>query len=106
MPLLDLQDKLGIDVDRWVSIQSAKQPHQRAAICHAFEKEWLECAEGIGQTRAKTECKLEMDDLFECLNKYKMIRRIMAITAQKKKLMKEGLYTPPDYHTGKPETDP
>ncbi|XP_060114452.1 NADH dehydrogenase [ubiquinone] iron-sulfur protein 5 [Heteronotia binoei] len=106
MPLLDLQDKLGIDVDRWLTIQSAKQPHQRASLCHAFEKEWLECADGIGQTRAEKECKIEMDDLFECINKQKMIQRMIAIINQRKKLMKEGKYTPPAHHTGKLDTDP
>ncbi|XP_048357851.1 NADH dehydrogenase [ubiquinone] iron-sulfur protein 5 [Sphaerodactylus townsendi] len=106
MPLLDIQDKLGIDIDRWFTIQSAKQPYQRAAVCHAFEKEWLECSDGIGQIRSKTECKVEMDDLFECLNNYKMIRRLMTISAQKKKMIKEGKYTPPDYHTGKLDPDP
>ncbi|XP_066494793.1 NADH dehydrogenase [ubiquinone] iron-sulfur protein 5 [Tiliqua scincoides] len=106
MPFLDLQEQLGIDVDRWFTIQSAKQPYKRAGLCHAFEKEWLECADGIGRTRAEKECKLEMDDLFECMNRHKMIMRLKTITEQKKKLIKEGKYTPPDYHTDKPETKP
>ncbi|XP_062995773.1 NADH dehydrogenase [ubiquinone] iron-sulfur protein 5 [Elgaria multicarinata webbii] len=106
MPLLDLQDKLGIDLDRWFLIQSTKQPLKLASVCHAFEKEWLECADGIGLTRAKQECKQEKEDLFECMNMHKMMKRLVAITTQRKKLMKEGKYTPPDYHTGKPETTP
>ncbi|XP_077193465.1 NADH dehydrogenase [ubiquinone] iron-sulfur protein 5 [Paroedura picta] len=107
MPLLDLQDKLGIDIDRWILIQSAKQPYQRASLCHAFEKEWLECADGIGQTRAQKECKIEFDDLQECMTKYKMIERMMKVLEQRKKLIKEGKYTPPDHHTGKKlDTDP
>ncbi|XP_054854714.1 NADH dehydrogenase [ubiquinone] iron-sulfur protein 5 [Eublepharis macularius] len=106
MPVLDLQDKLGIDIDRWFSIQTTKQPNQRASLCHAFEKEWLECADGIGYTRAKTECKLEKDDLTECLSRVKMMQRMRAILDQRKKLIKEGKYTPPDYHTGKLDADP
>lgn len=76
MPFFDLQEQLGIDVDRWFLIQSGKQPYKRAGLCHAFEKEWLECAEGIGRTRAVKECKLEMDDLHECINRHKMVRRL------------------------------
>ncbi|XP_053124837.1 NADH dehydrogenase [ubiquinone] iron-sulfur protein 5 isoform X2 [Hemicordylus capensis] len=106
MPLFDLQEYLGIDLDKWFLIQSTTQPYKRASTCHAFEKEWLECAHGLGQMRAMKECKIEMDDLFECINRHKMIRRLMTITAQKKKLMKEGKYTPPEYHAGKPETEP
>lgn len=74
MPFIDLQEKVGIDVDRWFTVQSAKQPYKRASVCHAFEKEWLECADGIGMTRAQRECKLEMEDLIECINKFKMVR--------------------------------
>ncbi|XP_044275352.1 NADH dehydrogenase [ubiquinone] iron-sulfur protein 5 [Varanus komodoensis] len=106
MPLLDLQDKLGINFDRWLLIQSASQPNKHAAACHAFEKEWLECADGIGLARANRECVQEKEDLYECVNKQKMIQRMKTILAQKKKLMKEGKYTPPDYHSGKPETNP
>ncbi|KAH0631084.1 hypothetical protein JD844_005175 [Phrynosoma platyrhinos] len=106
MPVLDLQDKLGIDLDRWFLNQTTKQPYQRASMCHAFEKDWLECSAGIGQTRAKKECQLEMEDLTECINMHKMIRRLVTITEQRKKLIKEGKYTPPDYHSGKAETKP
>lgn len=74
MPLVDFQAKLGIDVDKWLTTQSAKQPHQLASVCHVFEKEWLECSDGIGLTRAKKECKLEMDDLNECTTRLKMVR--------------------------------
>ncbi|XP_003227429.1 NADH dehydrogenase [ubiquinone] iron-sulfur protein 5 [Anolis carolinensis] len=106
MPVFDLQDQLGIDIDRWFLIQSGKQPFNRPSVCHAFEKEWLECSEGIGQTRAKKECRLEMEDLTECINMHKMIKRLVAISKQREKLMKEGKYTPPDFHSGKPETQP
>ncbi|XP_053124834.1 NADH dehydrogenase [ubiquinone] iron-sulfur protein 5 isoform X1 [Hemicordylus capensis] len=72
MPLFDLQEYLGIDLDKWFLIQSTTQPYKRASTCHAFEKEWLECAHGLGQMRAMKECKIEMDDLFECINRHKM----------------------------------
>ncbi|XP_061453414.1 NADH dehydrogenase [ubiquinone] iron-sulfur protein 5 [Rhineura floridana] len=106
MPVLDLQNQLGIDIDRWLILGSSKQPYKRASLCHAFEKEWLECADGIGSIRAKKECQQEMEDLVECLTKRKMVKRLMAVSEQKKKLMKEGKYTPPDYHSGKTETKP
>ena len=75
MPFFDIQKRLGIDLDRWITIQSAEQPHRFAARCHAFEKEWIECAHGIGATRAKKECKIEYDDLVECLLRQKTVRR-------------------------------
>uniref|UniRef100_UPI0010A06FFB NADH dehydrogenase [ubiquinone] iron-sulfur protein 5 isoform X1 n=1 Tax=Podarcis muralis TaxID=64176 RepID=UPI0010A06FFB len=72
MPLLDLQNQLGIDVDRWLLVGSSKQPHKQATLCFAFQKEWLECSDGIGSVRAKKECQQEMEDLAECLSKKKM----------------------------------
>jgi NADH dehydrogenase (ubiquinone) Fe-S protein 5 len=73
MPFIDIQSRLGIDLDRWLLLQSGEQPHKRAARCHAFEKEFLECAHGIGQTRAKVECKLEMEDFYECMHRNKTV---------------------------------
>uniref|UniRef100_UPI00398F869F NADH dehydrogenase [ubiquinone] iron-sulfur protein 5 n=1 Tax=Pristiophorus japonicus TaxID=55135 RepID=UPI00398F869F len=106
MPLIDLQAKLGIDIDKWLLIQSGVQPNKRAARCHVFEKEWIECAHGIGKIRAKKECKLEMDDFYECMHRQKLQRRLHEIKTQKEKLIKEGKYTPPDHHTGKDEPRP
>lgn len=74
MPLLDLQNQLGINLDRWMLRLSSKQPFQQPSVCHTFEKEWLECSEGIGLTRAKEECRLEAEDLEECMTKRKMVR--------------------------------
>uniref|UniRef100_A0A670JTC7 NADH dehydrogenase [ubiquinone] iron-sulfur protein 5 n=1 Tax=Podarcis muralis TaxID=64176 RepID=A0A670JTC7_PODMU len=106
MPLLDLQNQLGIDVDRWLLVGSSKQPHKQATLCFAFQKEWLECSDGIGSVRAKKECQQEMEDLAECLSKKKMVKRMMAIQAQREKLIKEGKYTPPDNHSGKFDPTP
>ncbi|XP_067389987.1 NADH dehydrogenase [ubiquinone] iron-sulfur protein 5 [Emydura macquarii macquarii] len=106
MPFWDLQGKLGIDADKWMLHQSSEQPYKQPAVCHAFEKEWIECASGIGQIRAFKECKPEADDLHECINRHKTIKRMMAVLNQRKQLMKEGKYTPPEHHTGKNETKP
>lgn len=76
MPFVDLQSKLGINLDQWIIAQSGEQPHKRASRCHAFEKEWIECAHGIGQTRAKKECKLEFEDFYECMHRQKTVNRI------------------------------
>ena len=76
MPFVDLQGKLGINMDRWLLLQSGEQPHKRAARCHAFEKEWIECSDGIGQTRAKKECKLEFEDFYECMHREKMVSAV------------------------------
>ncbi|XP_078536885.1 NADH dehydrogenase [ubiquinone] iron-sulfur protein 5 isoform X1 [Lissotriton helveticus] len=96
MPFLDLQSKLGIDIDKWLLLQSSQQPYKRPALCHAFEKEWVECAHGIGQTRALKECALELEDFKECINRTKTLQRLAEIRQQKQKLEKEGKYTNPE----------
>ncbi|KAM9775879.1 NADH dehydrogenase [ubiquinone] iron-sulfur protein 5 [Syngnathus typhle] len=107
MPFVDLQSRLGVDVDRWLLLQSGPQPNQRAARCHAFEKEWVECSHGIGQTRAKQECRVEFEDFYECMHRQKMHQRLYAIRQQRDKMVKEGTYTPPTHHTGQaPQSNP
>ncbi|XP_055466720.1 NADH dehydrogenase [ubiquinone] iron-sulfur protein 5 [Psammomys obesus] len=106
MPFLDLQKKLGISLDRHFTYQSVEQPFKIPARCHAFEKEWIECAHAIGSTRAKTECKIEYEDFKECYLRHKTLRRMNAIRQQREKLMKEGKYTLPPYHSGKEEPRP
>uniref|UniRef100_UPI001E1B2795 NADH dehydrogenase [ubiquinone] iron-sulfur protein 5 n=1 Tax=Jaculus jaculus TaxID=51337 RepID=UPI001E1B2795 len=106
MPFIDVQKRLGISLDKHFTIQSSEQPYKIPSRCHAFEKEWIECAHGIGGTRAKKECKLEYDDLTECLLRFKTMRRMEAIKRQRNKLMKEGKYTPPPHHLGKGEARP
>ncbi|XP_067862594.1 NADH dehydrogenase [ubiquinone] iron-sulfur protein 5 [Heptranchias perlo] len=106
MPLINLQEKLGIDIDKWLLIQSAEQSNKRAARCHVFEKEWIECSHGIGKIRAKKECKLELDDFYECMHRQKLHQRLHDIQEQRDKLIKEGKYTPPDHHTGNDEPRP
>ncbi|XP_071377643.1 NADH dehydrogenase [ubiquinone] iron-sulfur protein 5 [Centroberyx affinis] len=106
MPFVDLQSRLGINLDRWLLLQSGEQPNKRAARCHAFEKEWIECGHGIGQTRAKKECKLEFEDFYECMHREKMHKRLYEIRQQRDKMVKEGSYTPPPHHSGKQDASP
>ncbi|XP_070702870.1 NADH dehydrogenase [ubiquinone] iron-sulfur protein 5 [Pempheris klunzingeri] len=106
MPYLDLNSRFGINLDRWMLLQSAKQPNNRAARCHAFEKEWIECSHGIGQTRAKKECQLEFEDFYECMHREKTRARLHAIRVQREKMTKEGSYTPPTCHTGEADQQP
>lgn len=73
MPFVDFQSRFGINLDGWLLLQSGKQPNKRATRCHAFEKEWIECAHGIGQTRAKKECQLEYEDFYECMHRQKTV---------------------------------
>lgn len=73
MPYIDPQTKFGVNLDRWLVLQSSQQPRQRAARCHGFEKELVECSHGIGRTRALKECRLEMEDFKECMSKHKMV---------------------------------
>lgn len=81
MPFVDLQSKLGINLDQWLLAQSSEQPQKRAARCHAFQKEWIECAHGIGQNRAKKECNLELEDFYECLHRRKTVSKFRNIQA-------------------------
>ncbi|XP_048414033.1 NADH dehydrogenase [ubiquinone] iron-sulfur protein 5 [Stegostoma tigrinum] len=106
MPFVNLQEKIGIDIDKWLLIQSGVQPNGRAARCHVFEKDWIECAHGIGKIRAMKECQLELEDFRECLHHQKLNKRLHDIRMQKEKLIKEGKYTPPDHHTGNNEQRP
>ncbi|KAF6730493.1 NADH dehydrogenase [ubiquinone] iron-sulfur protein 5 [Oryzias melastigma] len=106
MPFVDIQSRLGINIDRWILLQSGEQPNKRPARCHAFEKEWVECSHGIGQTRAKKECQQEFEDFYECMHRQKTHRRLYAIRQQRDKMIKEGTYTPPAHHTGKGNVDP
>ncbi|TDH03804.1 hypothetical protein EPR50_G00145790 [Perca flavescens] len=106
MPFVDLQSRLGINLDSWLLLQSGHQPNKRAARCHAFEKEWIECAHDIGQTRAKKECQLEFEDFYECMHRQKTHQRLQAIRQQRDKMMKEGTYTPPPCHSGKADESP
>uniref|UniRef100_A0A9J8A8H4 NADH dehydrogenase [ubiquinone] iron-sulfur protein 5 n=1 Tax=Cyprinus carpio carpio TaxID=630221 RepID=A0A9J8A8H4_CYPCA len=106
MPFLDLQSRLGINLDQWLLAQSGEQPQKRVARCHAFEKEWIECAHGIGQTRAKSECKLELEDFYECMHRRKTQQRLYEVRKQREKMIKEGTYTPPPHHTGSEEARP
>ncbi|XP_070840739.1 NADH dehydrogenase [ubiquinone] iron-sulfur protein 5 [Chaetodon trifascialis] len=100
MPLLDLKARLGLGLDRWLLLQSGEQPEKKASRCHAFEKEWVECSHGIGQTRAKRECQLEWEDFYECMHRGKTFARLYEIRKQRDKMVKEGTYTPPPCHSG------
>ncbi|XP_040830359.1 NADH dehydrogenase [ubiquinone] iron-sulfur protein 5 [Ochotona curzoniae] len=106
MPFFDVQKRFGLNLDRGLTIQSAEQPFKIPSRCHAFEKEWIECAHGIGSVRAQKECKIEYDDLVECMLRQKTIKRMHAIRQQRDKLIKEGKYTPPAQHLGTEEPRP
>lgn len=73
MPFWGLQKQLGVDVDSFLLRQSMPQPHGQAAACHAFEREWVECGHGLGQTRARRECQLEYEDFMECMKRTKLV---------------------------------
>ncbi|KAL4629454.1 NADH dehydrogenase ubiquinone iron-sulfur protein 5 [Arapaima gigas] len=106
MPFVDLQEKLGVNLDRWLLTQSGPSLIHQAARCYAFEKEWIECSHGIGNTRARKECKLEFEDFYECMHRQKTFKRLYQIRTQRDKMIKEGTYTPPEHHTGKEESRP
>ena len=104
MPFFDIQKRLGIDLDRWITIQSAEQPHRFAARCHAFEKEWINVhMELVVSTPRK--CKIEYDDLVECPLWQKTMKRLSTVMRSQDELMKER-YTPPPHHSGKEDLGP
>ncbi|XP_030267189.1 NADH dehydrogenase [ubiquinone] iron-sulfur protein 5 [Sparus aurata] len=106
MPIIDLQKRLGLNLDNWLLLQSGQQPFKMPARCHAFEKEWVECSHGIGATRAKKECLVEFEDFYECMHREKTHARLHAIRQQRDKMVKEGTYTPPPCHSGKADQVP
>lgn len=64
--------------------------------CANFEKDFYKCAEGIGQKRAQTECRLQIEDLKECASGSKHRERRRIILKQRAKLIREGKYKIPD----------
>ncbi|XP_013879917.1 NADH dehydrogenase [ubiquinone] iron-sulfur protein 5 [Austrofundulus limnaeus] len=106
MPFLNTWKWLGINFDEWLLLQSGKTDLKYMSRCHAFEKDWVTCAHGIGQTRAKKECQLEYEDFLECFNQTKTLQRIQAIRKQRDKMIKEGTYTPPPHHSGMVDDTP
>lgn len=83
-----MQKELGVSLDRRFIFQSAEQPFKIPAQCHAFEKEWTECAHGIGATRAKEEHKIEYEDFEECCLRYKTMKHLGEIRRQRDKLVR------------------
>ncbi|XP_004088496.1 NADH dehydrogenase [ubiquinone] iron-sulfur protein 5-like [Nomascus leucogenys] len=106
MPSLDVQKTFGLNVDQWLTIQSAEQPYKIPGRYHAFEKEWIECAHGISSIWAEKECKIEYDDFIESILWQKTMRHVSTIRKQWDKLIKEGKCTPPPHHVGKGEPQP
>ncbi|KAG8519018.1 NADH dehydrogenase [ubiquinone] iron-sulfur protein 5 [Galemys pyrenaicus] len=90
---------MGLDLDRWMTIQSTEQPRKIPARCHDFEKEWTECAHGIGSIRAAEECEIEMHGFKECLLREKD-PHLNAIRRQKDKLIKARKYALPPHLSG------
>lgn len=74
MAYWELQDALGINTDKWLINMSSEQPFKKASRCYSFEKDWIQCTHGIGQTRANVECSIEYEDFLECLHKSKTVR--------------------------------
>uniref|UniRef100_A0A8C0BMV1 NADH dehydrogenase [ubiquinone] iron-sulfur protein 5 n=1 Tax=Buteo japonicus TaxID=224669 RepID=A0A8C0BMV1_9AVES len=90
MPFWDLQRQLGIDVDQWLLRQSMPQPYGKAGACHAFEREWVECGHGLGQTRARRECQLEYEDFMECMHRTKLVSVAGVVRVHAKLLRRFG----------------
>lgn len=99
MPLFDAQGRLGLNLDRWVTIQSA-QNHEIPGGCYTSEKEWRGCAPGIRGPRAEKEFETEFDDFVECLLRQKTMECLSDVRRQQDKLIKEEKYASPPPHVG------
>ncbi|KAK6474342.1 NADH dehydrogenase [Huso huso] len=84
MPFVNLQDRLGVNIDKWLLAQSGE------TRCKEFE-----------QTRPP---ELEFEDFSTSFSRQH--KRLYEMRTQKEKLMKEGKYSAPDHHTGKEEPRP
>ena len=42
-----------------------------------WELDYMRCASSVGEQRAKTECKVYLDDFLECQNKTKTVRILL-----------------------------
>ncbi|KAI8486438.1 NADH dehydrogenase [ubiquinone] iron-sulfur protein 5 [Branchiostoma belcheri] len=93
MPLLNLGHKW----DNWMLSGASSDDKGQTHRCFHFEKEFIECASGIGKTRAIRECKPEYMDFLECIHMIKQRERLRIIRERRDKLIKEGKYTPPEY---------
>ncbi|CAD7687145.1 unnamed protein product [Nyctereutes procyonoides] len=85
MPFFDVQKRLGLHLEDWMTVQSAEQPHEIPGRCHAFEKEmarmctwdwWYPCGQGVQVT-------------------------IRWFLTSEEGPIKEERYTPPPPHLGK-----
>ncbi|KAF4791519.1 NADH dehydrogenase [ubiquinone] iron-sulfur protein 5 [Turdus rufiventris] len=106
MPFWGLQKQLGIDVDSWLALQSMQQLRGQAAACHTFEHEWVECRHGQGQTCAHCKCQLQYEDFMECMKRTNLAQWLWVILKQRDSMIKQGKYTPLNYHTGKEKPRP
>ena len=79
---------------------------QDSTSCHAFVKEWIECAHGIGGMCAEKECKLECAGFVECLLWQETKEWLNTIMRKHDELIKEGQCMPPPHHLGKEDPRP
>ncbi|NXT81441.1 NDUS5 protein, partial [Zapornia atra] len=103
MPFWDLQQQLGIDVDRWLLRQTMPQPYSTAGACHAFEREWVDFGGLPGPALGTLYVLPDCTDPLIALCQAKRLRTILE---QRDKMIKEGKYSPPDCHKGKEDARP
>ncbi|NXU06023.1 NDUS5 protein, partial [Buphagus erythrorhynchus] len=65
------------------------------AADHTFEREWVECRHGLGQTCTCCECQLKYEDFMECVKLTNLAQRLRVILEQRDRMIKQGKYTPP-----------
>ena len=58
----------------------------RGSRCDFFEKQWLDCATGVGKHAAKySKCIDELDDLNECVSQNKSFKRYQRMQEERQK---------------------
>lgn len=58
--------------------------------CAQYELQYVDCMEAYGYHRGKKQCRLLLEDMYECAMKIKRIRRVEAMHAERKRQYKNG----------------
>ena len=106
IPFFDIQKRLSIDLDHWMTAQSAEQPSQNSILAPRFWKRRVRmCTWNCWYLRKERmqdiiwrSCRISVPAEEE--------KQFNAIMRQQDKLTKERKYTPPPHHLGKEDPRP
>lgn len=58
--------------------------------CAQYELHYVDCMEAYGYHRGKKECRMILNDMYECVMKIKRIRRVEAMQEERYRQYKNG----------------